>query len=41
MSGTVMVLPSSAASTEQSRPDSAVSIEIWSQLQSASSDRNE
>src|SRR5208282_309102 len=33
----MMVLPSSAVSTEQSRPDWAVSMEIWSQLQSASS----
>ena len=35
------VLPSRAASTEQSRPDCAVSIDTWSHEQAASSGRNE
>ena len=37
----MIVLPSSELSTEQSRPDCAVSIEICSTSQAASSGRNE
>ena len=37
----MIVLPASSASTAQSRPDWAVSIEIWSAVLAASSGRNE
>ena len=37
----MIVLPSSVASTDGSRFDWAVSIEIWSRLVAASSGRNE
>ena len=41
MQPTIIRLPSSACSAEQSRCDCAVSIETWRQLHWASSGRNE